>query len=126
MSDWAPVDTITARARAAGSASAPLSTQSRRGRWEKSTRVTFSVRSSAPNRAAWARNAVHQLGAQYPVREAGIVLHVGRDHELPAGLVAGGGGLSLEDQRRQVGAGAVDGGGQAGRARADDDDVVDR
>jgi hypothetical protein len=63
---------------------------------------------------------LHQLGAHDPVGETGIVLDIGGEHELPAGA-----GEPLDDQRVQVGTGGVDGGGQAGRAGPDDDDVAD-
>ena len=53
----------------------------------------------------------HELGAHDPVGEAGVVLDVGREHELAAGADA------LDDERVQVGARGVDRGGQPGRAR---------
>ena len=37
----------------------------------------------------------HQLGPHDPVDEAGVVLDVGRQHQLAAGLVAGRRGLAL-------------------------------
>ena len=52
--------------------------------------VTFSVRNSAPKRAAWARKLAISSGPMMPVDEAGVVLHLGGEHELAAGLVAGG------------------------------------
>jgi hypothetical protein len=48
-------------------------------------------------------------------RETGIVLDVGRDHQLPAWLEAG------EQQRAQHRASGVNRGGIAGGARPDDD-----
>ena len=60
----------------------------------------------------------HQLGAEDAVGEARVVLDVGGEHELPARADA------LEHDRGEVGAAGVDGGGEAGRARTDDDDVV--
>ena len=66
----------------------------------------------------------HQLRAHDPVGEAGEVLDVGGEHQLPAGLIGGARRLALDDERLQVGARRVDGGGEAGRAGADDDDVV--
>ena len=59
----------------------------------------------------------HQLGAEDAVGEAGVVLDVGGEHELPAGADA------LDDDRVQVRAGGVDGRGQSGGAGADDDDA---
>ena len=67
----------------------------------------------------------HQLGAHDPLGEAGEVLDVGGQHQLAAGLVAGRRRLALDHERGEVGPGGVDGGGQARRARADDDDVAD-
>src|SRR3954451_195935 len=69
--------------------------------------------------------AGHQQGAHDPAREPGGVLDVGGEHELTAGLVAGGGWLALEDERSEVGAGGVDRSREAGGTGADDDDVVD-
>ena len=63
---------------------------------------------------------LHQLRAHARLGEAGIVLHVGGDRELPAGL------RPLDDQRRQVGARGVERGGEAGGAGADDDEFVMR
>jgi len=51
--------------------------------------------------------------------KAGEVLHLGGDRELAAGLVA------LQHQGLEVGAGGVERGGEAGGARAEDDDVFD-
>ncbi len=59
----------------------------------------------------------HEVGAHDPVGEARVVLDVGRQHELPAGL------QTLDDQGLQVGSGGVDGGRESRRARPDDDDV---
>ena len=58
---------------------------------------------------------LHQPGALDDVAEAGIILDVGGGGELAAGLDA------LDDDRREAGAGGVDGGGIAGRAGAEDD-----
>ena len=60
--------------------------------------------------------AHHQLGAHDPLGEAGEVLDLGGEHQLAAGLVAGGRRLALDDQRGEVGPGGVDGGGEAGGA----------
>ena len=59
----------------------------------------------------------HQLRALDAVREARVVLDVAREHQLAARRGAG------EDDRLEVGAGRVDGRGQAGRPGADDDDL---
>ena len=55
---------------------------------------------------------LHQPGALDDIGEARIVLDVGRDGELAAGLDA------LDQHGLQHGAGRIDGGGIAGRARA--------
>ena len=60
---------------------------------------------------------LHQPGALDDVGEAGIVLHIGGDGELAAGLDA------LDQDRLQHGAGGIDRGRIAGRAGADDDDL---
>src|SRR5206468_3327130 len=58
-----------------------------------------------------------QLRPLDPLREAGEVLHVGRETELPARLVA------VDQERLQVGAGGVDRRRQAGAPRPQDDDA---
>ena len=62
---------------------------------------------------------LHQLRAHHALGEAGIVLDVGGEHELAAGLVAGRARLAFEHHRREVGPGRVDGRGEPGRAGAD-------
>ena len=57
---------------------------------------------------------LHQPRALDDVAEAGIILDVGGDGQLAAGLDA------LDDDRRHAGARGVDGGGEAGRAGAED------
>ena len=59
----------------------------------------------------------HEVGTDDAVGEARVVLDVGGQHQLAAGL------QTLDDERLQVGPGGVDGGREAGRARPDDDDV---
>ena len=66
----------------------------------------------------------HELGAHDPVDEAGVVLDLGGQHQLAAGLVAGGRGLALDDEGVELGAGGVEGGGEAGRPAPDDDDLA--
>ena len=61
---------------------------------------------------------VHQPGALDHVGEARIVLHVGGDGQLAAGLHA------RDQHGLQQGAGGVDGGGVAGGSGADDNHVV--
>ena len=58
---------------------------------------------------------LHQPRALDDVAEAGIIFDVGGGGQLAAGLDA------LDDDRRQAGAGGVNGGGQAGRAGAEDE-----
>ena len=67
----------------------------------------------------------HQLRAHDPIGEAGVVLHVGGEHQLATGLVAGGRRLALDDQRSEVGPSRVDGRREPRRARADDDHIAD-
>ena len=56
-----------------------------------------------------------QLRPQDAVAKAGVVLHVGGQHQLPARL------QPFDEQRLQVGARGVQGGGQSRRPRPDDD-----
>ena len=65
ISDWAPVETITECARCVGSPSG-VPTQILNGRSERSTLETLAVWISAPNRSAWARNAVISSGPMIP------------------------------------------------------------
>ena len=60
---------------------------------------------------------LHQPGPLDDVGEARIILDVGGDGELAAGLVA------LDQHRLQHGAGGIDGGRVAGRARPDNDNL---
>jgi hypothetical protein len=60
---------------------------------------------------------LHQPGALDRVGESGIVLDVGGDRQLPAGLQA------LYQNRLQVGARGVDRGGVAGRTGTDDQNL---
>jgi len=66
MSERAPVETITDCDRYSWSP-----TQTRNGRSEKSTRVTFSVMNSAPNRSAWARKFPINSGPMMPSGKPG-------------------------------------------------------
>ena len=61
----------------------------------------------------------HEFGTHDPVDEAGIVLDLGRQHQLAAGRDA------LDHQGLQIGAGRVHRGGQTGGTGSDDDDVTD-
>ena len=61
---------------------------------------------------------VHQFGSGDALAEAGVVLHLGGGHQRAAELGA------FEHQRCELSAGRIDGGRVAGRARADDDDVM--
>ena len=59
---------------------------------------------------------LHQPGTLDDVGETGIVLDIGRDRQLPAGLHPG------DHQRLQIGARGVDRGGVPGRPGADNED----
>jgi hypothetical protein len=63
-------------------------------------------------------HALHELRAEDALGEAGVVVDVRRDHELAAGTEP------LDHERRQVGAGGVEGGRVPGRPAADDQEVV--
>ena len=69
-------------------------------------------------------HARHQHRPQNGLGEARVVLHLRREHQLAAGLVARGRRLTFNDEGIQVGAGRVDGCRQAGWARTQDDDTT--
>jgi hypothetical protein len=58
---------------------------------------------------------LHHLGPEDPVRVAGVVLHVARDHQLAAP------GEAFDDERVEVRPRRIEGSGVAGGASADDD-----
>jgi hypothetical protein len=61
----------------------------------------------------------HELGALDAVGEAGVVLDLGGVHQLSADL-----DRARDEQRLEVRARRVDGGGESGGAGADDDDLT--
>ena len=63
---------------------------------------------------------LHQPRALDDVAKAGIIFDVGRGGQLAARLDA------LDDDRRQAGAGGIDGGGIAGRAGTEDDQAASK
>ena len=63
-------------------------------------------------------HVLDEFGALDALGPAGKVFDQGGDGELAAGLMA------FKDERLEVGAGGVDGGGEAGAARAEDDGVA--
>ncbi len=68
--------------------------------------------------------ARHELLARHLLGEAWVVLDVAREHELTARDEATS-AEAFDAERLQVRARGVDGCGQAGRTRADDDDIAD-
>ena len=62
---------------------------------------------------------VHHFGALDAVLEAGIVLDLGGDSELAAGLVP------FDQQRTEIGAGSVERRGQSGRTGSENYDLID-
>ena len=89
------------------------------GRSLKSTEVTSSVTILGAEALRLLAEALHQLGAQDALGEAGVVLDVGRDHQLTAGLE------TLDTERVQIRARGVHGGRQACAGAADDDQLTD-
>ena len=85
------------------------------GAAERSTSTIWSHIICAPTCSACFCICSISQGPWMTSREAGIILDVGGDGELAAGLDA------LDDDRREAGAGAVDGGGEPGRAGAEDE-----
>ena len=65
----------------------------------------------------------HELRTRDAVREAREVLDVGGQHQLATRLVRRRGGLALDHDWAELGTGGVDGSGQAGGARSDDQDL---
>ena len=82
----------------------------------RSAELRWAMRSSAPKRVGLLLHVLDELGALDAFGPAGKVFDQGGDGELAAGLVA------LEDERLEVGARGVDGGGEAGAAGAEDDE----
>ena len=68
--------------------------------------------------------STHEFGAHDSLGESGEVLDLGREHQLSAGLIARTRRFAFDDERREVGSCGVDGGGESGRTRSDDDDLV--
>lgn len=64
----------------------------------------------------------HQQRALHALRKTWVVLDLRRQHQLPAGLVPGGGGFTLEDQWLKICPGAVQRGRLASRPRTYDHD----
>ena len=62
--------------------------------------------------------AHHELRAHDSFNESGVVLDLGGEHQLTTG------GEPFDDHGLEVGARGIDRGGEAGRARSDDDDFV--
>ena len=114
----APVAKMTASAVMLGSSSPP--NHARKGRVvgvEAMDLLDAQVRAEARGLLA---HAHHQVGPGDRLGEAGVVLDVGREHELAAGLVGRGRGLAFDHDGVQLRASGVDGGGEPGRARAND------
>ena len=107
-----------------GSAASGSPTQTPNGRPDRSTLADLLGADLGAEAGGLLPEAHHELGAHDALGEAGEVLDLGGEHELATGLVAGRRRLALEQQRLEVGAGGVDRGGQAGGARADDDDLA--
>ena len=104
------------------SASAPIvfvPAASSNGRLRKSTAVTSPIDELRAEALGLAPEHVHHLGTLDAVLEAGIVLDLGGDGELAAGLMA------LDQQRGEIGARRVERGGEAGGTGAENYEAVD-
>ena len=95
-----------------------LPTQMPNGRDEKSTRVASRSRMVGAESLRLLAELLHQLRTLDALGEAGVVLDVGGDHQLPHRHVA------RDHERLEVGPSGVDGGGEAGRPGADDRDLA--
>ena len=72
-----------------------------------------------------AAHPVHELRAEDPLGEAGVVVDVGGEHQLAAGDVGWvRTAAALDDQRIQFGARGVEGRRQARGARTEDDHLI--
>ena len=91
--------------------------QTRNGRAEKSTRSMSTSTSCRAEALRLLAEAVHELRPVDALGEARVVLDLAGEHQLAAGRGA------RDDDGLEVGARRVDGGGEAGRARADDEDL---
>ena len=108
----APEATITVRV----SIHSP-STLRRKGRLEKSASSDGAVHVFGAEVLRLLLHVLHQVRAVDAFREAGKVLHQGGEGKLPAGFMA------AHDQRFQIGARGVNGGGIARAAGTDNDNV---
>ena len=75
-----------------------------------------------PKRSACLCSSSTTSGPLTPSGKPGIVLDLGRDHQLAAGLTAGD--HALDDERLEVGARRVDGRRQSGGSRTNNDHVL--
>ena len=94
----------------------PLSQRIENGRRPSSSAVDIFALDARADMLGLGAHLLHQPRPLDRLGEAGIVLDVGRDHQLAARLEAG------EQERLQHGARGVDRRRVAGRPRADDDD----
>src|SRR5664279_2230541 len=113
---WTPV----ARIRAWQLSSVPsASARKAYGSSRRTVRTSWGVRISAPSRVAWVTARRARSAPDSPAGKPRF-LDPRRGARLPAGR------LALHEQRPEPLGGAVDGGREAGRAAADDDEVVGR
>ena len=86
----------------------------------ESTAARWAMRELGAEAGGLLLHVLDELGALDAFGPAGEVFDERGDGELAAGLVA------FEDERLEVGAGGVDGGGESGAAGAEDDGVASR
>ena len=67
---------------------------------------------------------LHEFGTHDSLGKTGKVLDLGGEHQLTAGLIARARRFTFDHERSQIGPGRVDGGGESGRTRSDDDDAM--
>ena len=96
---------------------AAVADAARTGGGRSSTSAMMSLTMLGADMLGLRLHLLHQPGALDDVGKAGIVLDIGGDGELAAGLQA------LDDDRLEHGARGIDRRRVAGRARADDDDL---
>ena len=65
---------------------------------------------------------LHHVDARHPLGKPGVVLYLGREHELPAGNHCAA-SRALNDEGRKIGAGRINSRGPRCRPGSDDDDL---
>ena len=103
MSERAPVATMSVSASTVGSSAVGVADPDLEGPGREVDAADLGRAQLGLEAQGLGPHHAHELGAHDPVDEAGVVLHVGGQHQLAPGLVAGRGGLALDDQGLRAG-----------------------